>query len=134
MARRLVPCSGALVRDADRRLLVILRGQAPATGTWSLPGGRVETGESAEQACVREVLEETGLSVEAVRHVGRIEREGPAGSTYVIDDFECRVLAGHLRAGTDAADARWVTAEELRSLPLAPLLWETLLKWGEVSG
>jgi len=127
-----VPCSGALVRDDRRRLLVVLRGRPPAYGTWSLPGGRVEAGESAEQACVREVFEETRLRVEVVRHVGRVTRPGQPGSAYLIDDFECRVLAGELRAGDDAADARWVTDSELRALPLSAGLWATLVRWGEV--
>ena len=127
-----VPCSGALVRDATGRLLVVQRARPPAQGTWSLPGGRVEPGESAEQACLREVLEETGLEVQVVRHVGRITRDGPAGSTYLIDDFECRVLGGQLVASTDAADARWVTEAELQALSLSPLLWETLVEWGQV--
>lgn len=132
MSTRTIPCSGALVRDADRRLLVVLRGQAPYAGTWSLPGGRVEPGETTEQACVREVLEETGLTVEVVRHVGRVRRDG-AGSAYVIDDYECRVRSGDLRAGSDAAAARWVTDDELRALKLSSRLWETLVGWGEVA-
>jgi 8-oxo-dGTP diphosphatase len=127
-----IPCAGALVRDERGRLLVILRSQPPAEGTWSLPGGRIEPGESAESACVREVAEETGLAVEVVRHVGRIDRPAPGGATYVIDDFACRVLGGALRAGDDASDARFVTDEELRRLPLAPLLWETLRRWREI--
>jgi 8-oxo-dGTP diphosphatase len=127
-----IPCAGALVRDERGRLLAILRTQPPAEGTWSLPGGRIEPGESAEQACVREVAEETGLAVEVVRHVGRIERPAPGGQTYVIDDYSCRVVGGALRAGDDAGDARFVSDDDLHRLPLAPLLWETLQQWGEV--
>lgn len=127
-----IPCVGALVRDDDGRLLVVLRGRPPARGTWSLPGGRVEADESHEQACVREIAEETGLEVAVVRHVGRVERPAPGGDTYVIDDYACHVVGGTLRADDDAADARFVTAAELADMPLAPLLWETLQQWGEI--
>jgi 8-oxo-dGTP diphosphatase len=127
-----IPCAGALVRDETGRLLVVRRAHPPAEGTWSLPGGRIGPGESAEEACVREVAEETGLAVEVVRHVGRVERPAPGDGTYVIDDYACRVVGGELRAGDDAADARFVTDAELRRMPLAPLLWETLRQWGEV--
>jgi 8-oxo-dGTP diphosphatase len=127
-----IPCVGAIVRDDDGRLLVIQRGHAPAAGTWTLPGGRVEPGETHERACVREMLEETGLEVEVGRPIGQVERKAPGGDTYVIDDYACRVTGGVLRAGDDAADARFVTDSELADLPLAPLLWETLLEWGEI--
>lgn len=127
-----IPCVGAIVRDDDGRLLVIQRGHAPAAGTWTLPGGRVEPGETHERACVREMLEETGLEVEVGRPVGQVLRTAPGGDTYVIDDYACRVIGGALRAGDDAADARFVTDSELADLPLAPLLWETLLEWGEI--
>lgn len=126
-------CVGALVRDRDGRLLVVLRDQEPARGTWSLPGGRVDPGETAEQACVREVHEETGLVVAVRRHVGTVERDGPGGTTYVIDDYACDVLGGELRAGTDAAAVDWVDDEQLHELTLSPLLWETLAGWGEVT-
>jgi 8-oxo-dGTP diphosphatase len=127
-----IPCVGAIVRDDKGRLLVVQRGHPPAAGTWTLPGGRVEPGETHERACVRELLEETGLSVEVGRRVGQVERNAPGGDTYVIDDYACRVIGGALRAGDDAADARFVTDSELAGLPLAPLLWETLLEWGEI--
>ena len=127
-----IPCVGAIVRDDETRLLVIRRGHPPAAGTWTLPGGRVEPGETHERACVRELLEETGLEVEVGRLVGQVERDAPGGDTYVIDDYACRVIGGRLRAGDDAADARFVTDAELADLPLAPLLWETLQQWGEI--
>ena len=127
-----IPCAGALVRDAAGRLLLVLRAHPPAAGTWSLPGGRIEPGESAEAACVREVAEETGLAVAVVRHVGQVERPAPGGDTYVIDDYACRMTGGFLRPGDDADDARFVSDEELDRLPLAPLLRETLREWDEL--
>jgi|RhiMetdeSRZDD1v2_1073273.scaffolds.fasta_scaffold64583_3 8-oxo-dGTP diphosphatase len=128
-----IPCAGALVRDDAGRLLLVLRAHPPAAGTWSLPGGRIEPGESAEAACVREVAEETGLTVAVVRHVGQVERPAPSGDTYVIDDYACRMVGGALRAGDDAGDARFVSDEELDRLPLAPLLRETLREWDELA-
>ena len=128
-----IACVGALVRDPDGRLLLVQRTHEPARGTWSLPGGRVEPSETPADACAREVLEETGLVVGVGRHVGRVERPGPGGTTYVIDDYECAVVGGRLVAGSDASDARWVSEEHMRELSLSPLLWETLAEWGQVS-
>ncbi len=60
-----VPCVGAIITDPAGRLLLIKRGHEPEAGRWSVPGGRIEPGESDEQALVREVREETGLTVTA---------------------------------------------------------------------
>ncbi len=125
-----VPCAGAIVFDAQRRLLLIQRGQPPSAGSWSVPGGRCETGETPQQACVREVLEETGVEVTAVRWAGQVERPAPDGRIYVIDDYVCE--PAHpvaLRAGDDADDARWVGRAELDTLPLAPGLRDALTEW-----
>jgi ADP-ribose pyrophosphatase YjhB (NUDIX family) len=124
-----VPCAGGIVHDGDGRLLVILRGHAPSAGTWSVPGGRCLPDEPAPVACVREVFEETGLAVAVRRWAGRIERAAPGGRTYVIDDYICSAVGGTLHAGDDAVDARWVNRVELRDLPLAPGLWDTLREW-----
>ncbi|GAB2487891.1 NUDIX hydrolase [Jatrophihabitans fulvus] len=124
-----VPCAGAVVVDDAGRLLLIRRGQPPAEGTWSLPGGRCEPGESPQDACVREVAEETGLAVEVVRWVGRVERDAPDGRVYDIDDYLCRPTGGTLRADTDVTDARWVDRAAFDELTLAPLLAETLAGW-----
>jgi 8-oxo-dGTP diphosphatase len=124
-----VPCAGAVVHDAAGRLLLVQRRQEPGRGLWSLPGGRCEPGEDAAAAAVREAYEETGLTVVAGAVVGRVERPGPGGVTYVIDDVACTVAGGTLRAGDDAADARWVTLAELASLPVTEGLVEALTEW-----
>jgi ADP-ribose pyrophosphatase YjhB (NUDIX family) len=126
------PAAGAIVFDSARRLLVVRRGRPPAAGLWSVPGGKCGAGESLADACAREVAEETGLSVAVLRAVGRIERSGPAGVTYDITDFDCRLLGGTLQAGDDASDARWVTRADFDTLDLVPGLVECLTQWARL--
>jgi ADP-ribose pyrophosphatase YjhB (NUDIX family) len=123
------PCAGGILFDAARRLAVVRRANPPAAGSWSVPGGRCRPGEPPEQACVREVAEETGLAVEVVRHAGQVVRAASGGGTYLIDDYVCRVVSGELCAGDDASDARWVTRAELAGLDLAPGLYDALAEW-----
>ena len=127
-----VRCVGAVVHDAGGRLLVIRRGRPPGERRWSLPGGRVEPGESDAEALVRELAEETGLRVEPGSLVGRVERPGPGGVTYDILDYAAIVTGGLLTPGDDASDARWVTPAELRGLPTTDGLLDALTGWGVV--
>ena len=124
---------GGLVLDRGR-ILLVLRGQEPAKGTWSVPGGRVEAGESDAVAVVREVLEETGLTVEAGALAGTVERDAPTGDVYVIRDYVCRPADGAdvdgVRGGDDAVDAAWFTPDEVRRLDTSPGLVEALEGWG----
>jgi 8-oxo-dGTP diphosphatase len=120
-----VRCAGAVVRDASGRLLLVRRANEPSRGLWSLPGGRVEPGESATDAAAREVYEETGLRVT----VGALLCTADLGP-YVVDDFAATVAGGDLRAGDDALDARWCTPDEVRALPLAPGLVDALESMG----
>ena len=122
------PCAGAIVHDADGRLLVVRRCRPPSAGSWSIPGGRCLPGEDSAQACAREVAEETGLTVQVGRLAGTVEIPAPSGS-YLIDDYVCRVVGGELVAGDDAADARWVSRAEFLALPLVPGLVEALTEW-----
>jgi ADP-ribose pyrophosphatase YjhB (NUDIX family) len=121
---------GAIVRDGRGRLLLVQRGHAPSAGTWSVPGGRVEPGESDADAVVREVREETGLEVRPGALVGRVERPGPEGAVYDIYDYAADVVSGRLSAGTDAADARWVDDDALDGLACSPGLVDQLRAWG----
>jgi 8-oxo-dGTP diphosphatase len=121
----LVACVGGLAYDEAGRLLLVQRRNEPGRGRWSIPGGRVETGEDDAAALVREMAEETGLRIAPGALVGRVRR-GP----YAIADYRCEVLGGTLRAGDDAADARWVCRAGLAELPLVDGLVEMLTAWG----
>jgi 8-oxo-dGTP diphosphatase len=125
-----IPCVGAVVTDSRGRLLLIKRGHEPGAGLWSLPGGRIEPGETDAEALIREMLEETGLTVEPGRLLGRVQRPGAGGDVIDIRDYAATVTGGTLRAGDDAADARWAAAEELAALELTEGLVEFLTDWG----
>lgn len=131
-----IPCVGGIVVDdgpGGRRLLLVRRGHEPAKGTWSVPGGRVEPGESDVVATAREVLEETGLRVQVGALVGSVQWDAPGGGVYVIRDHLCRVVPGTdlaaVRAGDDADAAAWFTSDEVRQLHCSPGLVETLTRW-----
>jgi acetyl-CoA carboxylase carboxyl transferase subunit beta len=120
-----VNCAGAVVRDRAGRVLLIKRGHEPARGRWSLPGGRLEPGETSAEAAAREVREETGLIVA----VGELLATVDLGH-YVVDDFAATVVGGELRPGDDADDVRWCTAADLEELPLTDGLTEWLRRMG----
>jgi 8-oxo-dGTP diphosphatase len=130
VSQSVIPCVGAVVFDAQGRLLMIQRGHDPGAGLWSIPGGRIEPGETDEQALVRELLEETNLQVKVDRLVGSVRREGLGGAVVDIRDYTATVTGGTLRPGDDAADARWVAAAELARLEVTEGLIEALTKWG----
>ena len=121
---------GAIITDDAGRLLLVRRGHEPEAGRWSLPGGRVEPGESDPQAVVREVREETGLRVEPGRLIGEVERPGPGGTVFDIHDYAASVSGGQLAAADDAADARWVHPRDIDGLDLTSGLAGTLTEWG----
>lgn len=123
-----VPCAGAIARDREGRILLVERGQEPAKGCWSVPGGRLEPGESWVAGALRELTEETGLVGTQPAFVGVVERDGPAGATYVIADF-AMAADGVPIAADDAANARWVDRDALATLPLTEGLIEALADW-----
>jgi 8-oxo-dGTP diphosphatase len=120
-----VAVGGVAVRDGA--LLLVRRGRGPAAGEWSVPGGRVEPGESLHGAVVREVLEETGLEVVVERFLGWVERIDEAFH-FVILDFAVTPLDDTATpvAGDDAAEAAWVPITELTELRLVDGLYDFL--------
>ena len=131
MGRRPLVAVGAVALRDDGALLLVRRGKAPALGRWSLPGGRVDWGETLSDALRREVAEETGLEVAPGKLAGLVERRYlDEGFRYVILDYHVTVTGGTLRPGSDVTDARWVLPSEMVRLELSDGLLEALRDFG----
>jgi 8-oxo-dGTP diphosphatase len=114
---------GAVIWNDKDEVVLIRRGKEPRRDQWSIPGGHLEWGESLHDAIVRDAQHETGLTVEIAGILDTVDLivEAPSGDVtrhYVLVDFAARVIAGELRAGSDAAEARWVSYSALGDYPL----------------
>lgn len=112
-------------------VLLVRRGQPPSEGLWAIPGGRVELGETLQEAARREIKEETGLTIWARDPVHTFDvilrdKAGRVQFHYVIVDLLADYVSGALRPGDDAHEARWVTPEELEELPINQTTLEVL--------
>lgn len=121
MSGQPVPAVGVVVLRGEEVLLV-RRGRPPRQGQWSLPGGRIEWGETAREAALRELKEETGVEaellglIEVIDAVFTSRTSGETTRHYVLIDFAARWLSGEPVAGDDAAEARFVHHGEVAGL------------------
>jgi 8-oxo-dGTP diphosphatase len=119
-----------IVFNNQKQILLIQRNQPPAMGFWSIPGGKLEAGESLVEACQREIKEETGLHTEVKSIVAVVERR-VEGFHYVIIDY-LALLADEENsqpiAQTDVSEARWVSLEHLSDYDLVEGLAEIILR------
>ena len=107
----------------EGKIALIKRGNEPARGKWSIPGGLVELGESPEQAVIRETKEEVGLEVDNPKLVDVVSNidlddKGKVKYHYVIIDYLVNVKSGRAEAATDAAELRWVPFDEVENYEL----------------
>jgi len=118
-----VGVGAVLVRDGC--VLLVKRASPPSQGMWAIPGGRVELGETLQHAAERELREETGIIARAgapiyTFDVIQHDEAGQVRFHYVIVDLWMEYVAGEVRAGDDAAEARWITYQDLGVLPIHP--------------
>ncbi len=113
---------GVVIVKADK-IVLIKRGNEPAKGRWTIPGGLVELGESVSKAVTREAKEETLLDVDNPRLVDVVDQveldaEGKIRYHYVIIDYLVHVVGGVIGAATDAIELRWVPFNEVENYDL----------------
>lgn len=131
-ARKVELSVGAIVIDDRQRLLLVRRAKPPALGEWSVPGGRVEPGETMAEAVIREVKEETGIAVLCGALAGYVERITDEYH-FVIFDFFTSILNGlELSPGDDAAEAEWVPLTQIEYRPLVDGLASFLFEAGVI--
>ena len=104
------------------QVLLIKRGTPPRLGQWSLPGGRLEYGETTRVAALRELTEETGVQADLLGLVDVVDglftsrQTGETTRHYVMIDYAARWISGEPVAGDDAAEARFVSLEEAQAM------------------
>jgi acetyl-CoA carboxylase carboxyl transferase subunit beta len=126
-----VVCVGAVAVD-DERLLLVRRRNPPGAGRWSVPGGRVGSGETLAEAVVRELAEETGLEGICGELVGFVERIDGSDHLVILDFFVEVLEPDGLRPGSDASEAAWIALHEVAEQPLVEGLAEFLHENGVV--
>jgi len=114
--RPLVGTGALILRDGD--LLLVRRGAQPGLGKWSIPGGLVELGENVQDAMVREVKEEVGFDVEAVKLMDvfdsvTLDQNGRIQYHFVVVNFLVRIVSGELKIASDILEAKWVPLREV---------------------
>jgi len=98
----------------DKDFLLIKRGLPPRKGMWASPSGFIEIGETAEEACLRELKEETGVSGEIVKLVGVVRQEDKeVYGDMLIVEYLVRVGNEELKLGSDVEDVRFFSVGEL---------------------
>ena len=111
--------TGTFIVDNDKLLLIKFDDTKGSwSGKWTVPGGKVEFGESICDAVKREAKEETGLDVDVVKLVNIDEVIVGEEKHFIFLNYLCKIVGGKMKSGTDATDVRWFSKEELDTIEL----------------
>lgn len=121
-----IPFVSTVILDEFDRVVLVQRGRKPGKGLWSIPGGKVKTGETLTEAAAREAWEETRLQITVEDERWVLTVQGDDGNEYEIHCFEATTDDRELIPGDDAADARWVPVDALGEYPLTDGLEERI--------
>ena len=119
----------------NSKVLLVQRATPPFKGLWCIPGGKVQFGESLQQAAEREIQEEAGICIKAGEPIYTfeiIETERPENPIhYVVIDLEADYVSGEIRPGSDALDVAWFSRDEIRDSRVQELTKQFLERWWE---
>jgi len=123
----------AVAFNTKDQLLLVRRGKEPGKGTWGIPGGAVELGERLKDAVKRELMEETGVTVDPIELITIVDRvypddEGRFRFHYIIVEYLCLAADDTPRASDDVDRALWVSLEEAKEYPLPAITLEVIKK------
>jgi len=121
----------------NSKVLLVQRGTQPYKGQWCIPGGKINFGETLQQAAEREIFEETGILIEAhepvytfdIIETGNSENPSRLPFHYVVTDLRAEYLSGDIQAGSDVLDAAWFGKEEVMRSDVQELTRNFLERW-----
>ena len=124
MSKEFINCTG-IVCFKDDEVLLIKRGNPPLKGEWSIPGGKIEFGESEIDAALRELSEETGIKATIEKKINQVEVNFE-GFNYILHNYKAVWVSGKPIPGSDALDAKFIKLNKLKKYKLWKKTQETI--------
>jgi len=108
-----LPVVSCVVRNRNGRILVVKRNIEPGIGKWSLPGGFIEQGENPEEACLRELKEETGIDGNIEKLIGIYPYKSKTYGPLLVIAYEVKAKTGTIRVNSELKEAKYVSGNNL---------------------
>lgn len=124
--------AAAVIRDDNGRIFATMRGYGNYKGWWEFPGGKIEPGETPEEAVVREIVEELDSRIEITGYLGDVEYDYPEFHL-CMKCYWAKLVSGSLTL-KEHADAAWLTKDDLYSVKWLPADFPVLEKISESMG